>query len=93
MTNDKCIYTTYKMSGVARLKFGSPLLSRYPKQAWEEEGMLFPPILSILATKWHWENVIHTKSTQKAAPSDSWHPSVAENKKCATLLMPSSSVP
>ena len=90
MTNAKWIYTIYNMFGVAKSKFGSPLLSRYPKQAWEKEGMLFPPILSILATKLHWHNVIYTKSTQKVIPLDSRHQSLAENKKCATLLMPSS---
>ena len=51
ITNANCIYTIYNMSGAAKSKFGSPLLSRYPKQAWEEGDMLFPPILSFLATK------------------------------------------
>ena len=91
MTNAKWIYTIYNMFGVAKSKFGSPLLSRDPKQAWQEEDMLFPPILLILATKWHCQNVIYTKSTQKAAPLGSRHPPVAKDEKCATLLMPSSS--
>ena len=53
------------MSGVAKSKFGSPLLSGCPKQAGEEEHMLFPVFLSFPATKQHWYNVIYTHQLKK----------------------------
>ena len=88
MTYAKLIYTIWEMNCAFGSMHWAPLLSRYLKQAWEEEDMLFPPILSILATKLHWQNIMHTKSTQKVVPLGSWHPPVAESKKCATLLCP-----